>query len=96
MTLYLPIEIPKEYWLDVKLFNYENFNYDDIRCLYNSPSELIKDFENVDGFLEHVRKIVKTYKNSKKRKLKIDNQSLKDKFVDATKNIMINLNILQK
>ena len=45
MINYPIIKIPKKYWLDVNLFNYETFDYDDIRCIYNSPRILINDFE---------------------------------------------------
>jgi len=37
MINYNIIKIPKKYWLDVNLFDYETFDYDDIICIYNSP-----------------------------------------------------------
>lgn len=61
-----PIVIPKEYWLDINNFDYTTFDYDDIRCIYNSPISLIEDFEKVNGFKQYVRIIKKEYRNKRK------------------------------
>ena len=58
MSFFKPITIPKEYWLDVDKFDYNTFDYEDIRCIYNSPRSLIDDFEKVKGFKEFVRSII--------------------------------------
>jgi len=64
MINYLIIKIPKKYWLDVNLFNYETFDYDDIICIYDSPRILINDFEEINGFIEYAEEKI----NNKKRK----------------------------
>ena len=64
MINYPIIKIPKKYWLDVNLFNYKTFDYDDIRCIYNSPRILINDLEEINGFIEYAKEIIK----DKKRK----------------------------
>jgi len=56
------IKIPEKYWLNVENFNFRSFNYDDIRCLYNSPRCLIDDFENIKGFIEYSQYIMKKRK----------------------------------
>ena len=69
MTIFEPILIPREYWLDVDKFDYTTFNYEDIRCIYNSPRSLIEDFEKVNGFKDYVRLIIQKYKNKRKRNI---------------------------
>ena len=69
MTIFEPISIPREYWLDVDKFDYNLFNYDDIRCIYNSPITLIEDFEKVKGFKNYVRYIIQQYKKKRKRNI---------------------------
>jgi len=65
MINYNIIKIPKKYWLDVNLFDYETFDYDDIICIYNSPRILINDFEEINGFIEYAKKIKKEKKRKK-------------------------------
>ena len=94
-----PINIPKEYWLDVNNFDYTTFDYDDIRCIYNSPRSLIDDFEKVNGFKQYVRIVIEEYKRKYKNKRKINNDtenSYKSMFINATKSILYNLSFLNK
>ena len=65
MINYNIIKIPKKYWLDVNLFDYETFDYDDIICIYNSPRILINDFEEINRFIEYAKKIKKEKKRKK-------------------------------
>lgn len=105
--MFQPITIPKEYWLDVNKFDYTKFDYDDIRCIYNSPRTLIEDFENVIGFKQYVRTVINKYKPQLKKKNihapkyyiekknKNVNTNIGTKLVDITKNILINLSLLK-
>ena len=71
MINYNIIEIPQKYWLDVKKFDYKKFNYGDIKCIYHGPRTLIKDFEEIDGFVLHAKKLKKKSLIKKKSLRKI-------------------------
>jgi hypothetical protein len=59
--------IVRQICLNVNNFDYKQFDYDDIRCIYNSPRSLIEDFEKVNGFKMYVRTIIKEYKINKNK-----------------------------
>jgi len=90
------IIIPKEYWLDVNNFDYTTFDYDDIRCIYNSPRSLIDDFEKVNGFKQYVKITIKEYKIKIKKRKTNSQKSIKSIFKQATNNILYNLNFLNE
>jgi hypothetical protein len=60
------INIPNYLWLHVHMFDYTKFNINEINDIYNSPLELIRDFEKIPGFIEHCDKIIKQNKNNNK------------------------------
>lgn len=67
------INIPNYLWLHVHMFDYRTFDINEINDIYNSPLELIKDFEKIPGFVEHCDKIIKKNKNKIIKKNKTTN-----------------------
>lgn len=83
---------PEKYWLKPELFDFKKFDYDDIKCIYNSPRTLIEDFEKIEGFKCYALEIVKR----KKRKIISKRDTKKNsKLIQATKNILINLSFFK-
>ena len=83
------INIPNYLWLHVHMFDYRTFDINEINDIYNSPLELIRDFEKIPGFVEHCDKIIKKNKN------KIKNKIIKNKIIKKNKTTNI-INVLYK
>jgi hypothetical protein len=62
------INIPNYLWLHVHMFDYRTFDINEINDIYNSPLELIRDFEKIPGFVEHCDKIIKQNKKKNNNK----------------------------
>lgn len=82
---------PEKYWLKPELFQFKKFDYDDINCIYSSPTTLIKDFEKIEGFKIHASTIVK---KRKKDLIKLKDSKKKSKLLQSAKDILKYLNIL--
>ena len=54
MKILLP---PKKLWLYPSKFKFNEFNKEDLYCIFTSPNDLILDFAKIEGFKQHVKMI---------------------------------------
>jgi hypothetical protein len=68
------INIPEEYWLNVNNFDINDFNYRDLRDIFDGPNILIDDFKLIPEFND---KVIEINKITKEKKEKLEQDKMK-------------------